>query len=63
MYLVGGSALQWRVPLQEDVVSGSTYQVDLSMRKIGPPDVTIGIELLLVDPNQSNLQLAGPLPC
>lgn len=60
---MGGSALQWRAPLQEDVVGGSFYQVDLSMRKIGPPDVTIGLELLLVDPNQSNLQLAEPQPC
>jgi hypothetical protein len=51
------------VPLQEDVVGGSFYQVDLSMRKIGPPDVTIGLELLLVDPNQSNLRLAEPQPC
>ena len=33
------------------------------MRKIGPPNVTIGLELLLVDPNQSNLQLAEPQPC
>ncbi len=60
---MGGSALQWRVSLQENIVGGSIYEVDLSMRKIGPPDVTIGIELLIADPNQSNLQLFEALPC
>ncbi len=60
---MGGSALQWRASLQANIVGGSFYQVDLSMRKIGPPDVTIGIELLIVDPNQSNLQLFEALPC
>ena len=49
--------------LQENIVGGSIYEVDLSMRKIGPPDVTIGIELLIADPNQSNLQLFEALPC
>lgn len=48
---MGGSALQWIVELNEDVTPGSFYEVNLSMRKIGAPDVTIGWELLVVDPN------------
>ena len=46
---MGGSALQWSVPLPDDVVGSSFYQLDLGMRKIGAPDVTIGFELLIAD--------------
>ena len=50
---MGGSALQWRVELNEEIDPGSFYEVNLSMRKIGAPDVTIGWELLIVDPDSS----------
>jgi hypothetical protein len=46
---VGGSALQWSVPLPDDVTGDSFFQLDLGMRKIGPPDVTIGFEILIAD--------------
>ncbi len=49
MFLVGGSALQWSLLLPDDVVGNSFFQLDLGMRKIGAPDVTIGFELLIAD--------------
>lgn len=47
---MGGSALQWRTTLTEDLTPSTFAQVELSLRKIGDPGVTIGWELLLVEP-------------
>lgn len=47
---MGGSALQWRTTLGEDLVPGSFVQVDVSMRKLGEPSVVIGWELILAEP-------------
>ncbi len=46
---MGGSVLQWSVPLPDDVTGDSFFQLDLGMRKIGGPDVTIGFEILIAD--------------
>jgi hypothetical protein len=48
---MGGSALQWRTTLTEDLTPSTFVQVELSLRKIGDPGVTIGWELLLVEPS------------
>ena len=58
---MGGSALQWRTTLTEDLTPRSFIRVELSMRKVGPPGVVIGWELLLVEQAEayevtSNLQ-------
>ena len=46
---MGGSALQWRTTLPDDLTPRSFVQVELSMRKVGLPGVLIGWELILVD--------------
>ncbi len=46
---MGGSALQWSVSLSDDVTGDSFFQLDLGMRKIGGPDVTMGFEILIAD--------------
>jgi hypothetical protein len=46
---VGGSALQWRTTLTDDLTPSTFVQVVLSMRKLGNPGVTIGWELILVE--------------
>ncbi|NNF28064.1 MAG: hypothetical protein HKN73_12635 [Gemmatimonadetes bacterium] len=47
---MGGSALSWSVGLSDDLVPGSFVQLELTMRKFGPPDVEIAWDLRLVDP-------------
>lgn len=47
---MGGSALQWRATLIDDLTPSTFVQVELSLRKLGDPGVTIGWELLLVEP-------------
>ena len=57
---MGGSALQWRTTLPDDLTPRSFVQIELSMRKIGPPGVLIGWELLLVDEAQA-LEISSQL--
>ncbi|MCH7563829.1 MAG: hypothetical protein IH968_08395 [Gemmatimonadetes bacterium] len=46
---MGGSALQWRTTLLDDLTPSTFVQVELSLRKLGDPGVTIGWELILVE--------------
>ena len=46
---MGGSALQWRTTLPDDLTPSTFVQVELSLRKLGDPGVTIGWELILVE--------------
>ena len=46
---MGGSALQWRTTLVDDLTPSTFVQVDLSLRKLGEPGVTIGWELILAE--------------
>ena len=57
---MGGSALQWRATLVDDLTPSTFVQVELSLRKLGNPGVTIGWELLLVD-SAEELAAAGKL--
>ena len=49
---MGGSALQWRVQLDDDVVDGSPFELVFTLGKVGGPDVTIRWQILIADPSQ-----------
>ncbi len=55
---VGGSALQWRVELDEDVVDGSFFDLEITLGKVGAPNVTIRWQILIADLSQP-AELAG----
>ena len=41
------SALQWSTLLPADLAPGSFVQIELTMRKVGPPAVLVAWELIL----------------
>jgi len=49
-FLIGGTAVQWHVPLTEDLLPGSAFSIQLNMRRTESPEVVFGWQLLLVDP-------------
>ena len=55
---MGGSALQWRVELDEDVVDGSFFDLEITLGKVGGPNVTIRWQILIADLSQQ-VELAG----
>jgi hypothetical protein len=49
-FLIGGTAVQWHVPLGEDLVPESVFRIVLNMRRTQVPEVVFGWQLLLADP-------------
>jgi hypothetical protein len=49
-FLIGGTAVQWHVPLTEDLLEESAFAIQLNMRRTESPEVVFGWQLLLADP-------------